>query len=443
MSTSTNTGSGSAPASFTRACDVLVIGGGVAGVCAAVAAARGGADTMLVERIGFLGGAATAAAVNQWMGWKTEGGQQIIAGLGQELVERLVTRGGAPGFGWATLSTGLRIDSVHFDPEILKVVLDDILTEAGVTTLFHAIASGADRQSRTITAVRFLTKGGELTVTPRIVIDTSGDLDVLHAVGCEMLPLEEGEELQPGSTYFKMGPLDLGPYDAMSAEERLVIARRGVAQGVLGRLAISCFPVPGTQEAWFNVTRFPVDGTDPFALSRAEMKGRRMALAAAQFMAANVPGFEKGRLTGFATQVGIRETRRVRGRVVVTEQDLRDGRRFPDTVAIAAFPIDVHETRGVETRLERMGGPDHHYSIPLGSLIPESLDNALVAGRGLSATHTAFGALRIMPQAMATGQAAGVAAALSVSRNAPPAELPASLVQEELRTGGAILEAAG
>jgi FAD dependent oxidoreductase len=424
-----------------RSCDVLVIGGGVAGVCAAVAAARSGADTMLVERIGFLGGAATAAAVNQWMGWKTEAGKQIIAGLGQEMIDRLIARGGSNGFDWGILSTGLRIDRVVFDPEILKVVLDDMLSEAGVATLFHATASGAERQGRTITAVRFLTKGGELTVTPRIVIDTSGDLDVLHAVGCEMLPLEEGEELQPGSTYFKMGPLDLGPYDAMSAEERLAIARRGVAEGALGRLAISCFPVPGTQEAWFNVTRFPVDGTDPFALSRAEMEGRRMALAAAQFMAANVPGFEKGRLTGFATQVGIRETRRVRGRVVVTENDLRAGRQFDDAIAIAAFPIDVHETRGTATRLERVGGPNHHYSIPLGSLIPVSLDNALVAGRGISATHVAFGALRIMPQAMATGQAAGTAAALAATRNSPVGDLPFADIRDGLLKQGAILAA--
>lgn len=419
--------------------DVLVIGGGVAGVCAAVAAARNGARTLLVERIGFLGGAATAAAVNQWMGWQTEAGRQIIAGLGQELVDRLIARGGSHGFDYGILSTGLRIDRVVFDPEILKVVLDEILLEAGVTVLFHASASGAERQGRTITEVRFLSKGGEIVVRPRVVIDTSGDLDVLHAVGCGMLPLEEGEELQPGSTYFKMGPLDLGPYDRMSAEERLAIARKGVEQGALGRLAISCFPVPYTEEAWFNVTRFPVDGTDAFSLSRAEMDGRRMALAAAQFLAANVPGFERGRLTGFATQVGIRETRRVRGRVVVTEADLRSGRRFDDTIAIAAFPIDVHETRGTATRLERMGGPDHHYAIPLGCLIPESLDNALVAGRGLSASHTAFGALRIMPQAMATGQAAGAAAALATSRNCPVADLEFSAVRAALERGGAIV----
>jgi hypothetical protein len=165
-------------------------------------------------------------------------------------------------------------------------------------------------------------------------------------------------------------------------------------------------------------------------------------LAAANFMTANVPSFERGRLTGFATQVGIRETRRVRGRIVVTEADLRSGRRFEDTIAIGAFPIYVHETRGTATRLERMGGPDHHYAIPLGSLIPVALDNTLVAGRGISATHTAFGALRIMPQAMATGQAAGVAAALAATRNSPVHELRFSDVEPGLLRQGAVLQAA-
>jgi hypothetical protein len=135
-------------------------------------------------------------------------------------------------------------------------------------------------------------------------------------------------------------------------------------------------------------------------------------------------------------------TRRVRGRVVVTEADLRGGHRFEDTIAIGAFPIDVHERRGTATRLERMGGPDHHHAIPPGSLIPVALDNALVAGRGISATHTAFGALRIMPQAMATGQSAGVVAALPATRNSPVHELRFSDVEDGLLRQGAVLQAA-
>jgi hypothetical protein len=424
---------------ITRPVDVLVVGGGVAGVCAAVAAARQGATTVIVERNGFFGGAATAAAVAQFMGWRTEGGTPLIRGIAQEIVDRLVAAGGSAGLDIGVLSTGTKMDRVVFDPDVLKVVFDEIVLDAGVTVLFYSMVSSVERRGRVIQSVGVLSKSGEITFLPKAVIDVSGDLEVLVRADCEMLPLEESEELQPASMSFRMGPADLDPYNAMNADERMAIAKRGVTEGALGRLAISCYAVPGTTDAWFNVTRLAVDGTDAFALSLAEMQGRSQALKAARFIAANVPGFEKARLNGFAPNLGIRETRRVRGHVVVTEQDLRTGRVFPDAIALGAFPIDVHQTKGVDTRIERVGGLDHRYSIPLRALIPVSLDNALVAGRGISATHVAFGALRIMPQAMATGQAAGIAAALAVQGNAPPVDLPFEKVRAALEDGDAIL----
>jgi len=420
--------------------DVLVVGGGVAGVCASVASARAGAKTMLVERNGFLGGAATAAAVTQFMGWKTESGKQVIAGLGQEIIDRLVALGGSNGPDWGLLSTGIMMDRVVFDPEICKIVFDDMLSDAGVTPLFHAMACGVETQGRTITSVSFLTKSGIIDVTARVVVDTSGDLDVLHMAGCEMLGLEDGEQLQPATSYFKMGPIDFEVFDALTHEQRTEIAHRGVNEGKLGRLAISGYQSPGSQEGWFNVTRVTVDGTDAIALSRAEIEHRKQALIAARFIAENVPGCEKARLSGFAPQLGIRETRRVKGHVVVGEEHLRSGEAFPDSIAIASFPIDVHEPDSPRTRLERVGGPDHVYHIPLGALTPVSLDNALAAGRGVSATHTAFGALRIMPQAMAMGQAAGAAAALASKRNSPVKDVPFELVREQLVNNGVILD---
>jgi hypothetical protein len=237
-----------------------------------------------------------------------------------------------------------------------------------------------------------------------------------------------------------MGPINFEVLNALTHEQRTEIAKRGVAQGALGRTAISCFRAPGSDEGWFNVTRVTVDGTDALALSKAEIEHRRQALGAAKFISENVPGCEKARLTGFAPQLGIRETRRVRGHAIVSEADLRSGERFPDSIAIASFPIDVHETNGPGTRLERVGGPDHVYHIPLSALVPVSLDNALVAGRGVSATHTAFGALRIMPQAMAMGQAAGAAAALASKRNARVEDVPFEEVRGQLLAHGAILE---
>jgi hypothetical protein len=419
--------------------DVFVGGGGVAGVCAAVAAARAGARTLLVERNGFLGGAATAGAVNQFIGWKTAGGRQIVAGIAQEITDRLKARGGGTDIEWWHMSTGLRMDRVEFDPEVLKVVLDELVVEAGVTPLFNTWLFDVERQQRVITKVRLLSKSGEIEVTPRVVIDTSGDLDLLNQVGCEMLPLEAGEELQPATLSLRMGPIDFHAYNAISSQDKAEIARRGVAEGCLARLAVHCNQVPGTHEGWFNVTRIVVDGTDAFALSRAEIEGRRQALAAAKYLSENLPGCENARLTGFAPSIGIRETRRVRGHVIVTEEDLRSGRKFADTVACGAYPIDVHQTGGAGIRLERLGQGDHFYTLPLRSLTPIAFDNALVAGRGLSATHVAFSALRVMPISMAMGQAAGVAAATAVRRNAVISELPFESIEQGLLSGGAIL----
>jgi hypothetical protein len=258
-----------------KSIDVLIAGGGMAGVCAAIASARQGASTVLVERIGFLGGAATAGAVVQFMGWKTAGGEHIIRGVAQEIADRLIAAGGSNGFEWFTMSTGLRMDRLEFDPEILKLVLDEMVLEAGVIPLFHSQILGVERAGSRISTVKVLTKSGEMVFEPRVVIDASGDLDLLQSAGCEMLDLEPGEELQPASMVFRMGPIDFEVFNRLTAEEKMKISKRGVAEHGLGRFALHCNQVPGTNDGWFNVTRLTVDGTDAFALSRAEMGAAR------------------------------------------------------------------------------------------------------------------------------------------------------------------------
>ncbi len=419
--------------------DVLVVGGGMAGVCAAIEAGRAGARTLLAERIGFFGGAATAGAVVQFMGWKTAGGKQIIRGLGEEIVQRVVAAGGSGGHGWFTMSTGLRMDRVEFDPEILKLVLDEMVIEAGVAPLFHSWVSSVERHGSKIAKVHLLTKSGVIALDPRVVIDATGDLDVLHAAGCEMLPLEQGEALQPATLVFRMGPIEFDVLDRLTPEQKREISQRGVAENELGRLALQCNRVPGTNDGWFRVTRIAVDGTDSLALSQAEIEGRRQAVAAARFIAAHVPGCERAKLNGLATNIGVRETRRIKGRVILTEADLRSGRVFPDAIALCAFPIDLHQSGGSVTRLERLGAEEHAYCIPLRSLMPVALDNALVAGRGLSATHVALAAVRVMPPVMAMGQAAGVTAAHACRLGKPVHEVPFDFVRRDLLAGGAVL----
>ncbi len=418
--------------------DVLVCGGGMAGVAAAVAAAREGAEVLLVERWGFLGGSATAAAVGQFVGWETAAGRQVVQGIAEEIVRRLGERGGAQGHRHFMMSTGHRMDHVPYDPEILKLVLDEIVCEAGAAPLFQAMVLAVTRKGRTITAVEVLTKAGPVRVQPRAVIDASGDLDVLHRAGAAFLPLGDDEALQPGTMMFRFGPIDVDVFEAIPAEERGALARRGYESGALARAALHASIIPGTRDGWFNVSRVAVDATDPFALSRGEIEARRQAVAAAGYLRDAVPGCGGGRLVAIAAQLGIRESRRIAGRYVLTGEDVRAGRRFADVIAVGAYPLDIHPPAGGGLSFSTLGA-DHSYDIPFRSLVPEGMDNALVAGRGISATHEAHASVRVMPTCMAIGQAAGSAAAAMVRANASAGELDVAALRTRLAGAGAYL----
>src|SRR5262245_41526516 len=411
--------------------DVLVCGGGMAGTVAAIAAGRAGADALLVERWGFLGGSATAGAVGQFVGWETESGRRVIHGIAEEIAQRLVAEGASEGHTHFVMSTGHRMDYVPYDPEPRKRILDEMVIAAPARVLFHSMILAVRTEGRAIAEVTLLTKAGPLAVRPKAVIDASGDLDVLARAGAPFLTLAEGEALQPATMMFRFGPIDFERLHALSTAELQALARQGVEQGALARAALHNTPIAGTRDAWFNISRVGVDATDPLALSAAEMEGRRQAFAAAKYLKAAVPGCENGRIVALAAQLGIRETRRMRGDYLLTADDVRSGRHFADTIAAAAYPIDVHPAQGADLRFETLGA-DHCYEIPYRCLVPVALDNALVAGRGISATLEARAATRVMPTTMAIGQAAGIAAALIVERGATAHDVETDVVRAKL-----------
>ena len=288
--------------------------------------------------------------------------------------------------------------------------------------MLHSQLAQVSRRGRAISSVMLLTKGGLLEVRARLFIDSSGDLDLMARAGASFLGLDEGESLQPATMMFRLGPIDFAAFDGMSAQTKATLAERGVAEGALPRAALHCSRVPGRDDGWFNVTRISIDASDPFALSDGEREGRRQALAAARFIVANVPGCTRARLISFAPQLGIRETRRIEGLATLTADDLRGGAEFVDAMALGAYPIDVHHTGDADITFEELG-PDHVYALPYRIAVPQGIDNALVAGRGLSATHEAHGAIRVMPTAMAVAQAVGTAAALLAASNQPASAL--------------------
>jgi hypothetical protein len=418
--------------------DVLVCGGGLAGTMAAVAAARHGAKVLLVERYGFLGGNATAGAVAQFNSWQTANGRRVVAGLAQEVVRRLEGYGAAGEHHVFVMSTGHRMDRVEYAPEVLKLVLDDMASDSGVQPLLHATLLDVQREGSRISAVRLLTKSGIVEVNPRVLVDTSGDIDALFRAGADFLELGSGEQLQPATMMFRFGPVDFERLEAVPADELAALAKQGYEEGELARAALHASRDPFGSDGWFNISRLAIDATDVLALSRAEIEGRRQAWKAAQYLRRAVPGCEAGRLQGFATQVGVRETRRVRGDHVLTAEELLQPVEFEDAVAAGAYPIDIHPVAGGGLVYKPMGD-DHAYQIPYRSLVAAGLDNALVAGRGISATHSALAAIRVMTISMAVGQAVGTAAAMACASGGDVRSISIPQLRAALEQDGACL----
>jgi hypothetical protein len=443
-------------------CDVLVVGGGPAGLGAAVGAADAGADVILVERYGFLGGNATAALVMPLMSFHThrEGGDHgnvtrllppdhgpgdpVVAGVLWKLLERLADAGGAI---LPSIRTGY---TVPFDPELFKVVALDLLDEAGVKFLFHAFASGVvdGPDSRRVV---FETKSGPLVIDAGVVVDATGDGDVAAAAGAGyVIGRDEDGLVQPMTLMFRMVEFDRpGFVDYVKDNPSqwrgvhglwdLIAEATEVGELTLPREDLLFFATPHAGEVSVNSTRVTgALGTSVFDLTRAEWLSRRQMREIVCFLQSRVPGFAEAYLAQSGVTIGVRETRRITGEYCLTGDDVLTARKFDDAIARGAYPVDIHNPEGVGTELHPVP-PGEAYDIPLRCLIPKGIERLLVGGRCISGSHVAHSSYRVMPIAMATGQAAGVCAALAASRGSQVRDVDARAVQKELRAQGASL----
>jgi len=445
--------------------DVLVVGGGPAGLGAALGAAHAGARVVLAERYGFLGGNATAALVMPLMSFHTARptkekkgattllptdhgpGEAIIAGALKLLLERLVKNGGAIA---PSLETGY---VVPFDPEIFKLVALELLDEAGVQFLFHSFASGVLEEkpgSGRVCGAVLETKSGPIAIRARVTIDCTGDGDVAVQAGA---PHEVGRAdglVQPMTLMFRVVEFHRDGFEAYVTQNPkqwrgvhglwdLVREATQAGELRLPREDILFFATPHEEEVSVNSTRVTrVLGTDVWDLSYAEWASRRQMRQIAQFLRRYVPGFEESYVAQSGVQVGVRETRRVMGDYQLTADDVLSARKFDDAIARGAYPIDIHNPTGTGTILKRLPAGEA-YDIPLRCLMPRGVDGLLVAGRCLSGTHEAHSSYRVMPIVMATGQAAGVCAAIAARRGVLARNVAIGDVQHELLRQGASL----
>jgi hypothetical protein len=425
--------------------DVVVLGGGPSGIAAAVAASRAGRSALLVERYGFLGGMGTAAGVTNFCGLHANVHgevRQVVHGVADDLLGRIASLGGLsephPLFGG-------RIAAQVYDNAAYKLAADDLAASSGVSLLFHALGAGAlMRSPKDIDCLLLETKSGRRAVRAGVFVDCSGDGDLAAWAGAAYEKGDGAGSMLYPSTMFRINGVD--PARAAGAWEQipqLMEAARARGRKFPRKGAI-VRPQKNPVEWRANVTQIAnddgsaVDGTDAAQLSRGEVEGRRQVLDVFRFLRDAAPGFGGAYIFEIAPQIGIRETRRVRGEVQLTEEDVLGCASFPDTIGVNGWPVEAHVPGDVIFRFAEAGSRGYNH-LPFRMLLPLEIDNLLVAGRCASMTHGGQSAARVSGACFAMGQAAGAAAALALGAGRRCRDIDVNELQNRLKTDGAFL----
>ena len=425
--------------------EVAVLGGGPAGIAAAVAAARAGRRTLLIERYGFLGGMGTAAGVTNFCGLHANvHGEmhRVVQGVASDLLERIDRLGGlnAP-----HLVLG-KILAQAYDTAAYKIAADDLLATHKVDILFHALGAGVVMQdNKRINVLMVETKAGRQAVRAKIFIDCSGDGDLAAWAGA---PFEVGDNagsmLYP-SMMFRLNGID--PEKAGEAWRTIpALMEKAEAAGThrFPRKAAIVRPQRSQIEWRVNFTQLAredgraVNGLEPDDLTRGEIDGRRQAIAAFEFLR-TVPGFEKSYIVDLPPQLGIRETRRVVGGYMLSGEDVLGCASFDNSIGVNGWPMELHIAGDVIFKFPDIPGSRGFNELPYRMLVPEGVDNLLMAGRCASMTHDGQSAARVSGACFAMGEAVGAAAALALSGNTIPRDIAVEKLQQALKEQGAFI----
>ena len=433
-------------------CDVLVIGGGVAGFGAAMGAANGGASVILAEENGYLGGCATAGLVAPFMTcYDRKGETQIIRGVFDDLVRRLVSEGGAippeecrkqDGYsGYNPAHTG-HMGTTPFDKEALKRVMEEMCIEAGVQLKYHYLFVDAEKVDNHLYSCIFATKNGFYKILANTFIDCTGDADLCHAAGAECMFSDESGDLQPVSTFFLIDGIDedfvaahMGNHSMPERERRWmdeIDLARERGEFPCGTRKVRIYKqLNGVFSVNMCQIDEPFDVTDPDLVTKSEIEGRRQVKMIFDFLKREIPGFQGIRLLDSSARVGIRESRRVVGEYILTHNDILQAKIFDDAIALLSSTVDVHTSSGGVIYTPTKG--TEVYSIPYRALVAKDFDNVWMAGKCVSADRFAQGAVRVMPPSIAMGQAAGVAAAIACQKNCKAKDVPYGELRSALK----------
>ena len=410
--------------------DLVVVGGGFAGVAAALAAARAGSKVLIVEKSNCLGGAAVNCLVNPFMPYWTEiDGKRVelSTGIFKEICDRLDSRQALSGR--------------NFLEEELKYILNEMVIDAHIDLLFHAYIYTTEKLDKDISSIKVATKSGTMCIEANYFIDATGDAQLAYLANCPTVLGRESDHLcQPMTLCFRVGNVDVEKFYA-SREKLKIVHAQSLAAGELTnpRENILVFKTPIHNVLHFNTTRVvKKNPTSPEEVTEAEVLARRQVYEIYDFMKKHADGLGDSFLMMTAAEIGVRESRMIVGDYVLTEQDCRNCVKFEDAIAACNYDIDIHNPEGTGTSHYYFPAGEY-YTIPYRSLIPKSAENLLVAGRCISSDHGAQASYRIMPVVCCIGEAAGSAVGLAVKQNCTVREIDVKELQNELKRNGAYI----
>ena len=419
--------------------DVVVVGGGPGGLGAAVMAARQGVRVLLIERYGHLGGMAVSGEVHPFMVNHAKG-QTLDKPVYAEWVARMhdylpaATQAEKPLSGEVLAGFERMINKEH-----ALLAAEDLCLEAGVELLYHHTLVDVLVAQRRIEAIVVHSKSGLGAIHAPVFIDATGDADLAARAGCQIEVGGPSGHCQPMTLCFKLGRVDaerMPPRAEINARYTAAVARGEID---CPRENVLLFKWIEPDVIHFNTTRvIQHSAVDGKALSEAEIMGRRQMRQFLHFLRREIPGFEQATIHSIAHHIGVRESRRVVGHVMLRREAFTAHQKFPDAIARVTYSIDIHNPDGKGTEIEGMPA-NEWYEIPYGCIVPTDVDNLLMAGRPISVDHAIHSSMRVMPPAVSIGQAAGVAAALAVKQSCNPGDVGGLVVRETLRQAGANL----
>lgn len=418
--------------------DIIVIGGGMAGTVAAVAAARRGHKVVLLEKNFNLGGTATSGMVSNFFGTHL-GGKAFIGSIPLEITNKLIENGFGSLYASIPLSSGInvKVDRVDFNSEYLKIVLEDFIKNAKAEIVYGCNIKNIKTNGVDEVVVDINNNYESISIVGKIIVDATGNANVFNSLGAE---LDVDKEFQPATLMFKLCDINKEKLSSVTKEYIQEIINIGMEKGKLPARVLGISKIPGGSQIAINATReVEVNHESMSDLTKGIISTKKQMIEMLPFLRENIPGFENADLSGIGNVLGIRDAKRIRGIYKLKDMDVINGTIFEDGVASCCYPVDIHLTEGGKSYLANIGG-NGYYNIPYNCMITEGYGNIVATGKCISAEKAAFASLRIMGTVMAIGEATGIAAALSVEKGLLLQQVNIKELREILRKNGAKID---